>query len=380
MRLRLFSLWAALCLASLSIPAAAHGASFNQLGYLPGGGNYESVAANISADGSVVVGYGSSASGGYEAFLWTNDRGMVGLGHLPGGYNSNATGVSADGSVIVGQSDSSSGQMQAFRWTSDGGMVSLGTLPGDTVSAASGISDDGSTIVGWSGSNSGVGQAFRWTSSEGMVGLGGIDSSAQAVSADGSVIVGTRRLSASTFAAFRWTSDGGMAGIGEPLIGDFYPNGISADGSTIVGTVSSAGQAFRWTSDGGFVRLGNLPGSINPSSSATDVSATGSVIVGTGATRFGGEATIWDATNGMRSIRHVLPPNVGGSLDGRALTVATAISADGLTVVGVGINAQGNSEAWVAYFGSEVPEPTTSLLLALGLFAGVLYRRLRRSC
>ena len=36
----------------------------------------------MSADGSVVVGRGASASG-IEAFRWTASGGMVGLGHLP---------------------------------------------------------------------------------------------------------------------------------------------------------------------------------------------------------------------------------------------------------------------------------------------------------
>ena len=66
------------------------------------GGSIESGASGVSGDGSVVVGYGSSASG-YEAFLWTSGSGMVGLGDLPGGSTeSSAYGVSGDGSVVVG--------------------------------------------------------------------------------------------------------------------------------------------------------------------------------------------------------------------------------------------------------------------------------------
>jgi probable HAF family extracellular repeat protein len=48
----------------------------------------------VSADGSVVVGYGNSDSG-FQAFRWTEDAGMVGLGDLPGGpFGSTALGVS----------------------------------------------------------------------------------------------------------------------------------------------------------------------------------------------------------------------------------------------------------------------------------------------
>jgi probable HAF family extracellular repeat protein len=74
------------------------------------------------------------------------------LGDLPGApFSSSAYGVSADGSVIVGWGASASGY-EAFRWTSEGGMVGLGTtLPdSDSVSFAKGVSGDGSVVVGYS--------------------------------------------------------------------------------------------------------------------------------------------------------------------------------------------------------------------------------------
>ncbi len=67
-------------------------------------GGFGSVAQAVSADGSVVVGTGASAFG-TEAFRWTADDGMVGLGDLPGGgFFSAASGMSADGSTVVGNS------------------------------------------------------------------------------------------------------------------------------------------------------------------------------------------------------------------------------------------------------------------------------------
>ncbi len=49
-----------------------------------------------------------------------------GLGDLAGGaFNSIALGVSADGSIVVGWSSIASGN-EAFHWTSGGGMVGLG--------------------------------------------------------------------------------------------------------------------------------------------------------------------------------------------------------------------------------------------------------------
>jgi probable HAF family extracellular repeat protein len=83
--------------------SAVSGASFQSLGYLPGGTFLSSSAYAVSADGTTVVGT-SQSSNGLEAFRWTARSGMIGLGDLPGGgFRSVAYGVSADGSVIVGQ-------------------------------------------------------------------------------------------------------------------------------------------------------------------------------------------------------------------------------------------------------------------------------------
>ena len=113
-------------------------------------GGFESVAASVSADGSVVVGLGLAASR-FEAFRWTEATGMVGLGDLAGGGGSEATGVAADGLVIVGIANREcciSLAFEAFRWTEATGMVGLGDLPGLSFdSRAFAVSADGSVIV-----------------------------------------------------------------------------------------------------------------------------------------------------------------------------------------------------------------------------------------
>jgi uncharacterized membrane protein len=61
-------------------------------------------------------------------------------------------------------------------------------------------------------------------------------------------------------------------------------------------------------------------------------------------------------------------------LAGWKLSIATAISADGQTVVGYGINPSGLTEAWIA----TVPEPSTLVLsagAAMGLGLVTLSRR-----
>ena len=72
------------CSTTADIPLNGVNAFFQGLGDLPGG-DFKSAAYAISADGSVVAGQSSSASGS-EAFRWTLAGGIVGLGDLAGGY------------------------------------------------------------------------------------------------------------------------------------------------------------------------------------------------------------------------------------------------------------------------------------------------------
>jgi probable HAF family extracellular repeat protein len=212
--------------------------------------NMTSKAFDVSADGSVVVGYNYPY---YEAFRWTAETGMVLLGDLPGGeHHSDARGVSGDGSVVVGWSGSENATytFEAFRWTAEEGMVGLGDLPGlDFFSEAFGISGDGRVIVGMSMSDNSH-EAFRWSQQEGMVGLGylpgGHQSSAQDVSADGSVIVGTSADSEHSHVAFIWDAEHGVRNLQELLVNEYgldltgwrlsWARGVSADGLTIVGS------------------------------------------------------------------------------------------------------------------------------------------------
>lgn len=74
------------------------------------GGEFQSWAYGVSADGEVVVGMGSSAEG-REAFIWTENLGMQNLKEilesryeldLSGWKLISAEDISVDGTVIVG--------------------------------------------------------------------------------------------------------------------------------------------------------------------------------------------------------------------------------------------------------------------------------------
>jgi probable HAF family extracellular repeat protein len=342
-------------------------------------------ATGISADGTVAVGDSGASQ---RAFRWTTASGMVPLGVLPGGGNPTlANGVSDNGMVIVGRGASNESAHKAFRWTAQTGMVDIGDLPGGIVwSQANAVSGDGAVVVGQGTSASGN-RAFRWTSAGGMTGLddpsGTFQSSALGASGDGSVVVGsflTFGPNGPVSEPFRWTAADGMVGLGylsgAGLTG--VAHGVSADGSVVVGASSVAGSpfthAFRWTSGTGMVDLGDLAG-IDGHIRARAVTPSGSIVVGDEIAGSDGEVFIWDATHGMRNLSGIMT-FLGLNLTGWDLLSATDVSADGTTIVGYGINPDGDTEAWIAH----IPEPTALALLLLGSLMLSLRRcPLRRS-
>ena len=305
----------------------------------------------LSADGATIVGYLPPSP--VHAVKWTASGGLELLSENPEAISgSSANDVSANGSVIIGTMFTP--DHEAFRWTEAGGMVGLGDLPGGIdYSLASGVSADGQVIVGTT--SSGIVEAFRWTQAEGMKGLGNLGfypySTASAVSSDGMVIVGYS-YSASGREAFRWTALEGMKPLGDLSGGPFdsIANAVSADGSVVVGQslVGPNWQAFRWTQSEGMVSIGTLPG--GGDAGANGVSGDGSLIVGMVHFCCPGqdEWFIWDSANGMRNLKDVLM-NDGIDITGWKPNQAPGIfiSADGRTIMGRGVNPDGQSEVWM---------------------------------
>jgi len=263
------------------------------------GGVVSSGAFGVSGDGSVVVGVGSTATG-TEAFRWESSTGMVALGGLPGHRRASvAFAISADGRTIVGSSDTTTG-VEAFRWTAAEGMVGIGDLAGgNNESVARGVSADGSDIVGFSSSAAsfaGATEMFRWNAATGMIGLGDIpggalDSSGYAVSGDGRVVVGDG-TSAIRFPEIMLHS---------PTYGivSLEANGAayaaSADGSVVVGERRgpSSSTAFIWDAENGMRDLRTVLADLGVDVTdwsifgARGISADGTTIVGTARTPAG---------------------------------------------------------------------------------------------
>src|SRR5207302_1825307 len=97
-------------------------------------------AYSANADGSVIVGLSrslSSSTNGWEAFRWTQQGGMVGLGDLPGGAVLSAGyATTANGSIVVGQAGvqgpcgpfGCQTAPRAFIWDAQSGLRDLNTV------------------------------------------------------------------------------------------------------------------------------------------------------------------------------------------------------------------------------------------------------------
>lgn len=358
--------------AGAALVAAAQ-PSFTGLGGTPG-----SVAQDVSADGTVVVGWTNTLP-----FRWTRDTGVVsiapadgsvlngkpyavsgdgstiaGLGSLPGASSllavswdstlnvaplpgssgsvsllSNALSVSQDGTVIGGFSTRSGTLRTATLWRAGGERLELGTLPGHTESGVYDVSADGTVAIGYSDMGSGLGRRpVIWTEATGM----------QRISLDTDA---ARMSTANTM-----SSDGktvGGSGIG-PTGGQMAAIWSAADGVTLLGprpAGTSGGAVFEMSADASVL-------GINAFESGTSYNI----------------ALIWTPDRGQERLIDVLTQRCGLDLTGWRLSEIGGISADGMTIVGTGVH-NGFTEAFVAV----IPAPGV-----VAPFVMLAWRRRRR--
>jgi probable HAF family extracellular repeat protein len=361
---------------------SAHSASFIPI---EGSGDLNGLAveaSDVSADGSTVVGvlrYGQDTI----AYRWTAATGIVvpeDITDAPTPATS-ARGVSADGSVFVGQGHGATA-LEAAVWNVSTGVQGIGPLSDGSSSSpseATAVSANGEIVTG---NSRGAPEAFIWDAAQGMQGLGFLsgytNSRARDISSDGSVVVGfaVGDPAPGTFRPIRqgfiWDATNGMRGLGDLDIELLHSeaNAVSADGATVVGlrTTDMGTDAFAWNENDGMIDLGDLPGGGN-FAEAWGVSGDGQIVVGRAYAGDHYEAFIWDAENGMQSLAYLLTSQ-GIDLEGWTLTQASAISPDGRFITGEATNPAGDDVSFLAV----IPEPSTALLLAMGL-TGLAGRR-----
>jgi len=212
-------------------------------------------ARAASYAGAVIVG---SLQNDY-GFRWTDAGGTVLVEYGPG-WSTLAAGVSADGSVLVGTVGHAAGGPYAYRLVEGSGAPEIiGVLPGSgIVSSATAVSADGEVIVGTSAINAREHHAFRWTDADSgnpdypgtMVDLG--EWLPAGVNGDGSIIVGTQFLPgepAGQREAVVWTTELGKQPLMDLLLANdvsglegwqlYEAHGVSADGNWVVGRAIS---------------------------------------------------------------------------------------------------------------------------------------------
>ena len=366
----------------MALAHAGNGAEFRGLGDLSGGG-VRSEAADVSANGLVVVG-SSRSSNGREAFRWTRETGIVGLGDLPGGeFDSFATAVSADGSVVVGGGTQAPDppmafhwiNQDAFRWTADNGLESItdgGWLVDSYVDGhARAVSADGTIVIGEHYTiNSNY--AFHWTVARQMVEfrLGYFRLTPNDVSADGTLIVGDDYLLGA------WVDAEGAHHLQQTIDRPYNGlNAVSPDGTVMgggSGRYTYEPEATLWTERGTKqIVIGDLPGG-QLHSEVLGLSLNGGIAVGFGHSESGKEAFISDEANGMRSLQGVLVDELGLDLDGWRLESAPGVSDDGTVIVGTGVH-DGVTEGFIVV----IPEPH-AIAWGVGMMVIATWRPFRR--
>ncbi len=344
-----------LTIAGMVLVSSASAQTLTWLGSWGTGTLYYAEAHEVSADGTVVAGWGGVYSP-HVAFRWTRDAGWQNLPALVDGRSVEAWGMSADGQVVVGYGMITSSQYRGFRW--DGtSMLQYGTLGGAT-SWAWDANIDGSVVVGAAELSNGFNRAFRWTPETGMVNLGtlpgGIRSVARAVSLDGNVVVGWSGDGSGIHNAFRWTNNQ-MVRIHNPAWGNSEPWGVSGDGNVVVGAWGDASftpaYPFVWTAETG---MRELPSLVSPRDwgEAWDANYDGSILVGWSDTD-PRDTTNWAAVRWVRNGQTYAVQNLNTVFadlvsNGSKMEVAYGCSLDGRYIVGQGVNAStGREEAFL---------------------------------
>ncbi|MFN8221228.1 MAG: PEP-CTERM sorting domain-containing protein [Fimbriimonadales bacterium] len=181
----------------------------------------------------------------------------------------------------------------------------------------------------------------------------------QAMSADGRRVVGRGDRS-----AYIWDSETTYR-----KLDSFTATDLSGDGRFVFG-VDPSGNAVRWSDDRGLENLGTIPGY---AMTIRGSSFSGSTLVAeaTGGVGLGVHTAIWRSSMGWVFLSDYLADH-GIGTQGGYLYTSNSVSWDGNVVLGDG-NRNGHRQAFVA----TVPEPSSAMMISLGLAALVRLRSKR---
>jgi len=285
-----------------------------------------------------------------------------------------------DGNTIGGDGCDSSCQVE--KATNIATFTPLGDLPGGIFESYSiSVSADGLVAVGRSsaGTNDDT-HAFRWTRDGGMVDIGNFY--VNGISGNGTVVVGDDARN-----GIRWVAGTGVTELSiNPIIAaDVYrvfADDVSCDGSVVVGEVETINSehAIMWTKSGEMMELTPLPGG-NGDSRSTAISCNGLVIVGVSSSTTGSQAFRWTSGTGMVGLGYL-----SGTRSSFHDSYADWVSSDGSIIVGESKNDDGNDEAfrWTESTGmvglGMLPERSESRALAASSNASVIVGKADGTC
>ncbi len=325
----------------------------------------------ISADGRAAAGFTDNGAGRVAAFRWYADAGRSDFGLEPGILGSTvANALSADGSVVVG-----GGTTFAFRYRGPGTYQSLGGFQNHMRGEAFGVSGDGEIIVG-TASNPGLDdrRAFRWTSATGNRYLplppNRFTTDALAISRDGSTTVGYTIDNAGRGEAIAWNAAGVPMTLASTGVGTAIAYSVNHDGSIIVGISGPNNNDVAWR-NGQVADLGLPAGYRNTQPLA--VSDDGSVIVGVlNAPQAGiDDAGVWTQAFGWETLAAYLTRSGVNLPGGARLLDCRGVSADGMTFTGFGRFEPGGVQGFVA----TIPAPGALVLVPVLALRSLRRRR-----
>lgn len=355
------ALLAGTALAALAMPSAAQ--AVDGMEVLTGLGSTYGSVLGMSRNGAFIIGTTDNGFNSSRGWIYSNGTYTLVPAFGDPTLQTSISAINDTGTVWVGY-----GQGHAIRYA-NGVFTDLhtgpafgpgGSLENYVESFGIAMSADTNVVAGIAYDSMSNRQAFRWTQATGMTGLGSLPgytaSTATGISADGTTIIGT--VSDQNFTilqAMYWTQATGMVGLGSlPTApgGHSFANAVSANGSVIVGSAVADGalntHAFRWTQATGMQDLGTLPGGAY--SYAVAVSADGSIVAGgssgTGGGNFG-YAFRWTQATGMQKLSDLLAAKGISPGPGMVLGATSFMSADGKITVG---NLTGPNGYWQGYY------------------------------